>query len=168
MRRYLISAALIALMSACAQAEARPEPVSEPTATVQVPAKPTDSGAGKSGGAAIIYGRSGGIAGISEMWMIFPDGRVVSADGKVFAVPAVEVSALLAEIEDLGFFEISNPSGLPGTCADCFVHQITVNNGERLNSITVQGRISDPEDPRLKILEIISELLSSLPEEAGY
>ena len=160
MRRYLISALLMTVITACGQAEARPESKSEPTATVQVPDKPTDSGASKSGGAVIIYERSGGFAGISEMWTIFPDGRVVSADGEEFTVPADEVAALLAAIEALGFFDMNNPSGLPSTCADCFVHQITVNSGERMNSITIQGRISDPEDPRAKILEEINNFLA--------
>jgi hypothetical protein len=93
---------------------------------------------------------------------------VVSGDGEEFIVPAEEVAALLAEIEASGIFEMTGPSGLPGTCADCFVHQITVDDGERPISITIQGRITDPEDPRLKVLESISELLSSLPDEAGY
>jgi len=160
MRRYLISALLMTVITACGQAEARPESKSEPTATVQVPDKPTDSGASKSGGAVIIYERSGGFAGISEMWSIYADGRVVSGDGEEFTVPADEVAALQAEIEASGIFEMIGTSGLPSACADCFVHQITVSDGEKPNSITIQGGISNPEDPRAKILEEINNLLA--------
>lgn len=162
MRRYLISALLMTVISACGQAEARPESESEPTATVQVPAKPTVLGTDKTGGAAIIYQRSGGIAGIAEMWTIYSDGRIVSGDGQESSVTPEEVSALLTEIEALGFFDLRESGGLLSTCRDCFIHQITVSSSERFNSIRVEAGGSEPEDQRLEIVEKIYEFVSGL------
>lgn len=163
MMRLATLALWVALTAACGQQAAEPTHEADPRSTDQTPTPPTATPGDKAAGAAIIYQRSGGIAGLVEEWRIYPDGRVVSAEGKEHEVPPQEVSALLVEIEALGFFEMRDPGGLSATCADCFSHEITVSSGGKLNRITVAGGNYDPQDPRWQIVQKISDFVSALP-----
>lgn len=165
MRKYLLSGFLIVVISACAQAEAKHDLEVKPTATNELAASSTISSADKTGGAVIIYQRSGGLAGIAEEWRIYPSGLVVSGDGQENKVDPGEISALLSEIEALGFFEMRDSDRLSSSCRDCFVHQIIVSSGESINSIRVEGGVSDSEDQRLEIVKKINEFVSGLSNE---
>ena len=163
MMRLATLALLVVLAAACGQQGAKPTREAEPGSTDQTPRPPTATPGDRAAGAAIIYQRSGGIAGLVEEWRIYFDGRVVSAQGIEHQVPAEEVSALLAEIEALGFFEMRDSGGLSSICADCFSHEITVSNGGKLNRLTVAGGNYDPQDPRWQIVQVIGDFLSALP-----
>ena len=162
MRGILLSALVIVLTSACGQAKLEPGLGPKPVAIMNLPTTPTISSARKLGGAVVIYKRSGGLAGISEQWTIFPDGRIVSLDDREFTASAAMVSTLVAKIKALGFFELESASSLPSSCADCFNHQITVDTGGKPTSITVEGSVADPQDPKMMVLEAINKFLISV------
>jgi len=99
-------------------------------------------------GAVIAFQRSGGFAGVSEQWIFFADGRITNDKGDQKTVEADQVTALLDELEAVGFFEMKIPSdgGKLSTCKDCFTYQITATNGEKLNTVTIiEGATGVPE-----------------------
>jgi hypothetical protein len=116
----------------------------------------------KTGEAVIIYQRSGGFAGISESWAFYPDGRVISNDGSEFRLSAEQISLLLTEIEDLGFFEMSGSSSLFSDCRDCFNHQVSVRSGDRVNKINITDGATDSADKIWEVVKLISDTLNDL------
>lgn len=165
MRGVFVTAIVATLIAACTQAAAQLVPDVEPTLVNEITEPAMAEGHEKLGGAVILYQRSGGFAGISEQWTIYPDGRIVSGDGQERKVSAEEVSALLIEIGALGFFDLRDSGGLPNTCADCFSHQITASSDGGLNQITVAGAGYDPQDPRWQVVQKISDFISGLSSE---
>ena len=118
----------------------------------------------RSGGAVITFDRSGGIAGISEHWTIYLDGRVIGPAEEEARVPVDEVSQLLAEIEAAGFFEWPPLPRSLGSCADCFTYSITVAYQGKTNRITlVDGETGAPEEA-WTVLERILGILNSVSE----
>jgi hypothetical protein len=118
----------------------------------------------RSSGAVISFDRSGGIAGISEQWTIYIDGRVIGPAEEEARIPADEVSQLLAEIEAAGFFEWPPRPRSFQTCADCFTYSITVEYQGKANQITlVDGESGAPEEA-WTILERILGVLASVSE----
>jgi hypothetical protein len=119
---------------------------------------------GRSSGAVITFTRTGGIAGISEMWSIYADGRVLGAAGEQGSIPVSEVGQLLAEIEAAGFFDWpARPRSLE-SCADCFTYSLTVEYQGKTNRITlVDGESGAPEEA-WAILERILGILESVSD----
>lgn len=116
----------------------------------------------RSSGAAITFERSGGIAGLSEHWTIYLDGRVMGPAEEEATIPAEAVSQLLAEIEDAGFFEWPPLPRSLESCADCFTYSITVEYQGKTNRIAlVDGQSDAPEEART-ILERILGILDSV------
>ena len=154
------------LGSGCASAT-QTEPTPEAERTLEAPT-PQDLSAtpaataiarGQAGGAVITFARTGGIAGISELWSIYPDGRVLGVAGEEGRIPADEVSQLLAEIEAAGFFEWAPRPRSLQSCADCFTYSITVEFQGKINRVTlVDGESGAPEEA-WAILERILEIL---------
>ena len=75
-------------------------------------------------GVVIEFHRSGGFAGLDETWQVYTDGRITKSQAKnpeaisEYQVKAEQVQALLAEIDELGFFRMQ-ASGSPGiVCCD--------------------------------------------------
>ncbi|HSF82014.1 MAG TPA: hypothetical protein VLA49_12310 [Anaerolineales bacterium] len=85
-------------------------------------------------GAVLEFRRSGGFAGLNEVWTLYADGRLTRAESdqpgaatQEWQVEAEQVAVLLEVIDGLGFFSL--PSGdlsqAPG--ADRFSYSLTVN-----------------------------------------
>ena len=118
----------------------------------------------RSSGAVISFDRSGGIAGISEQWTIYIDGRVIGPAEEEARIPADEVSQLLAEIEAAGFFEWPPRPRSFQTCADCFTYSITVETQGKTNRITIVDGESGAPEEAWTILERILGVLASVSE----
>ena len=118
----------------------------------------------RSSGAVITFERSGGIAGISEHWTIYLDGRVIGPAEEEARVSADDVSQLLAEIEAAGFFEWPPRPRSLESCADCFTYSITVEYQGKANRISlVDGESGAPEEA-WTILERILGILASVSD----
>ena len=82
------------------------------------------------GGAAIAYERNGGSACVDELYAIYPDGRIVADNGtqtvEKKASPA-DVEALLASINDLGWFTDNMYTTTHVPCGQCFSYFTTVS-----------------------------------------
>ena len=153
------------LMIGCATAPGIAPTLQAPTDQDQPPApEATPTPDSRSSGAAITLDRSGGIAGISEHWTIYLDGRVIGPAGEEARVPAGELNQLLADIDAAGFFEWpSRPRSLQ-SCADCFSYSLTVEYEGKANRIMlVDGEIGAPEEA-WTILERILGVLESVSE----
>ncbi len=99
--------------------------------------------------------KSGGIAGIHNTWTIYADGRAFSGSQALTSIPAGQVTSTLAEIQNLGFFEMQDDY-LPGsTCADCFQYRITIHAGGVSKTVTALD--GDAHTPA-KLLQIIDDI----------
>ena len=92
--------------------------------------------------AVIVYKRSGGIAGLDEMWTIFPDGNVTfaaHAQGEgpemMYQVDAAEVTDLLDNLETLGFFTLTGNYKPLDTCCDRITYEIEARSGDLINHV---------------------------------
>jgi hypothetical protein len=133
-----------------------------PTFEAPTPAPAATPTAGRrASGAAITFARSGGIAGISEQWTIYADGRIAGPAGQTAQVSEAEVSQLLAEIEAAGFFDWSTPARLPSGCADCFSYSLVVTFEGRTNQIRLVDGQQDAPDGAWTVLEGVLDLLES-------
>jgi hypothetical protein len=114
--------------------------------------------ADKADGAVIIYERSGGVAGETDRWAVYPDGRIVSSDSQDQQVTEQEVSELLDEIEALGFFEMQGSYGPLDACCDRFIYRITVLRGDEMKTVhAVEGESGTPQE-FWRIAELIKTL----------
>jgi hypothetical protein len=117
----------------------------------------------------IVYTRSGGLAGAQETYEIHTDGRIVHTDdGNVneLQVTAEQVEALLAELDDLGFFEAatSKPSGPSNLGADRTTSTLTVHRGEKPLSMTMVDGAPDQPPELIEAVRAVSDLIASASE----
>jgi len=163
-RRLLIIGSLVilaGLAGACGPAPAPPEQQAEASATI-APTATLVEGTKEAAEASLVYERSGGFAGITERWMIYPDGRVITGEGIEYAAEPEKAKALQSEIEQSGFFEWQQARGLPGACRDCFVHSITLAAEGRLKTISAVDGSNDAPEEFWELVDAIRRFLSEV------
>jgi hypothetical protein len=152
MIKYCFSFLLVAiLLTACATLPAEAPPVGE-TPSPQPSSAPPKSELPTE--AVIVYSRNGGIAGLDEVWTIYPDGSVSHAvhpqgEGpeKQYQVPADEAANLLAQLQALGFFELTGSYMPLDTCCDRITYGIEARSGEQTNRVvTLDGAPQTPPE----------------------
>jgi hypothetical protein len=116
------------------------------------------------GEAIVIYRRSGGFAGVSEQWTIYPDGRITASDGRTGQVTVQQVEQLLSDIEALGFFELDSRYMPANTCCDRFTYEITARRGDRMHTVTTMD--GTPNTPA-ELQQVITEISRLLAESQG-
>jgi hypothetical protein len=96
-------------------------------------------------GAVIVFRRDGGIAGVSEEWTIFPDGRIEDGQGNTFEIEPEAVTTMLTAIEASGFMELDNSQPLQNICCDRFVYTLAVRLDDNVHTMqTVDGAENVP------------------------
>jgi hypothetical protein len=162
MKRYLlILLSITMLLSACAPAAV--QTTTEPAAAEDdKTATQASASEAELDGAAIVFHRTGGVAGVDEEWKIYPDGRVVASEGEQRAIEADQVATLLQAIEALGFFEMKDSYGQLSQCNDCFTYKLTVSSGGKVKSVTTIDNASDAPPELGQVLEQINTLLTGL------
>jgi hypothetical protein len=108
----------------------------------------------------ITFQRSGGLAGTTETWTIFPDGRVISSQGTFQVSPEI-VSKLLTDLTSLGINDMKDSYGGLSNCKDCFTYTITINSNNNTKTITTTDGATDAPAELGKILSLISDLVNS-------
>jgi hypothetical protein len=163
----------IMILAACgpmpsAQLSPLPTPASIPSgATEAIPtATPSKAQAMPQPGEPVItLIRSGGLAGKMIQWDIYPDGRIVASTGQEITVPAAEVTQVLSDIVKLGFYELADPGGKTGKCADCFVYELRAQTDGKDRTLTFTPQASGTPTQLLQILEKLNGLLQALPKQ---
>ncbi len=159
-RALVLFGVIVFLLAACGGSKAAPTarpPCAEiPAATFQ---KNADDGI--AAGAVIVYERSGGNDCVDDVWSIFPDGRIAGVSGSKQAsasVTADEVSAMLRDIEALGFFKLVSTKHT--ACRECFTYHITVKGSDRVLTVAaVDGGTDTPTD----FWQIYARIKKNLP-----
>ena len=123
--RYLLVLPIIfgIILSACAPSKTN----STPSAPTQPPVASATNGSVKltpslPGGAVILYHRSGGIAGLDEIYTIYSDGRITIGNEKEWQVSPQAVQRLLEQIEQAGFFQAEQTGPVRVPCCDRFTY----------------------------------------------
>lgn len=112
-------------------------------------------------GAVIIYQRSGGIAGMSERWVVYPDGRVLQPDGQIRHVPPEQVSTLLRKIESLGFFDMNDEYLPQNPCCDRFTHTLTVRRDNQRKHVTTLDATPGTPAALWEAIDAVTQLAGS-------
>jgi len=110
-------------------------------------------------GAAILYQRSGGLAGISEEWVIYPNGRIVSQQKKEWQVAEAKVKELLTKLETLGFFELKGKFVPIDQCCDRFLYTLFAQSNAKSNTITVLEGVLDVPQSVWDALAAVSQFI---------
>ncbi|MBS1253324.1 MAG: hypothetical protein MAG451_02373 [Anaerolineales bacterium] len=162
--RHIILLTVLTLATACAAPAAPPgqKAVSTPT-RANTRQEADDSSPSKlakaMGEAAIVYERSGGLAGVSEQWTVYLDGRIVAGDSRVWRIAPEKVEQLLADIQTLGFFEMRGQYMSRDTCCDRFTYRIAVRSGDKANTVTTIDTAPDAPAALWETLDAIQGLI---------
>jgi hypothetical protein len=115
------------------------------------------------GGAVVVFRREGGIAGLSEQWTIFPDGRVQDADGNQYEIEPAAVTAMLAAIESAGFMELDNSGPPADLCCDRFVYTLAVRLGDRVHTMQTVDGAEDVPEGLIATIDAVQSVVERLP-----
>jgi hypothetical protein len=102
----------------------------------------------------IVYQRTGGIAGTSDKWTIYPTGRIVAGDGTEWQVPAEQVAPLFKLVESPAFTSLNATYPVVNACADCYTYTVTVYGPGEPQSVT----FVDGADIPVILQQVMSEL----------
>lgn len=108
---------------------------------------------------AVIFKRSGGLAGLDETWTIFTDGRVETNSTIQPELSAEEVTQLLNSLETVGFFELGERYLPADTCCDRFFYEITAVQGSDYHTVTTLEATPDMPEALQQTLRLLQTTL---------
>jgi simple sugar transport system permease protein len=101
-------------------------------------------------GAVIVYERNGGVKCIDELYVIYPDGRVIGDNGEQkvdMQVTAEAVDKLLASIDGMGWFTDDMYSTSHHPCGACYTYYTTISyKGQQKTVQAVDGGTDAPSN----------------------
>ena len=107
----------------------------------------------------ITYQRQGGVAGITQEWVIYPDGKIIGPGGQEMKVPPQEVIALLAKAAEIESSSLKESYVPDNNCCDQFIYTIIVKVGDQETKVRTSDGAEQPEQ-LTSFLTGIEELLS--------
>ncbi len=169
MKRVLFLILVAALLSACAQNTALEPaagsiPTQQATQTVAPKVANAEQSADSSGGAVIVFERSGGFAGKTVQWSLYPDGKVVSGQNTVQTLDQAKVTALVADLKTLGFFDLKDSYGTFSQCKDCYTYTISVKQDGTIKTVSVVEGAKDAPSNLPQIMQKINSTVT-LPDK---
>lgn len=108
----------------------------------------------------IILERSGGLAGGSEKWTVYADGRVVSGKNVETRVKPSDLTNLLTKIQDTGFLDSPEQTKVMTKCNDCYVYTMTINYLGKSKSVTIVEGDSNTPAQLTQLLGDVNQLIS--------
>jgi hypothetical protein len=109
----------------------------------------------------IVYGRSGGFAGLQQEWTIHADGRIDLPDGSRKQVDAARVQSLFDTIQTANL-QTLNESYLPeNDCCDLFTYTLTVQTGSNTQTITTMDGASNMPEELTAVFQTIDQLIQT-------
>jgi len=107
----------------------------------------------------ITYQRQGGVAGITQEWVIYPDGQIIGPGGQEMKVPPQEVIALLAKAAEIEPSSLKESYVPDNACCDQFIYTIIVKVGDQETLVRTSDGAEQPEQ-LTSLLTGIEDLLS--------
>ena len=108
---------------------------------------------------AVIFKRSGGIAGVNETWVVFTDGAVETNSTTQPELSAAAVEQLLRSLESSGYFELENSYLPEDTCCDRFLYEITAVQNSTYHTVTTLEATPDMPEALQQSLRLIQTAL---------
>lgn len=108
---------------------------------------------------AVIFKRTGGIAGLNEQWTIFTDGTVETNSASQPELSAEDVEQLLNSLQSSGFFELEGSYLPEDTCCDRFSYEITAVQGTTYHKVNTLEATPDMPEALQQALRLIQTLL---------
>jgi hypothetical protein len=151
--RFLVLCFLTACLAACQPLLARTTSTTQDTDTSQPKGSQIPW--------TLTYTRSGGFAGISKSVKIDSGGSVLDSQGQEISAPADDVSALVAEINQLDFSSFEDDYSKSSECRDCFTFTLTFEQGGMTKTITMV------EDGTTQLPKELQSILQNLTKIAA-
>ena len=111
--------------------------------------------------AVVIYGRSGGFAGLQQEWTIHPDGRVILPNGSEKQADPAQAQAVFEAIQSANFRSLDAAYLPEQTCCDLFTYTITVQTGSDSQTITTMDGANEPES-LTAVFQAIDDLIQTI------
>ncbi|WP_420643769.1 hypothetical protein [Candidatus Leptofilum sp.] len=108
---------------------------------------------------AVVFKRSGGIAGVEEEWTIFTDGRIQTNTTIQPRLSTENVSQLLASLDSTGFFSLSEAYLPEDSCCDRFLYEITAVKETTFYTVTTLEDTPDMPESLQQTLRLIQNTL---------
>lgn len=108
---------------------------------------------------AVIFMRSGGLAGVEEKWVIFTDGRVETNSSIAPQLSSGEVNQLLNNLNNTGFFSLVDRYLPEDTCCDRFLYEITALQGTTYHTVTTLESTPDMPEALQQSLNLVQKAL---------
>jgi ribose/xylose/arabinose/galactoside ABC-type transport system permease subunit len=118
----------------------------------------------QAGGTAIVFQKFGGPGCVDQLFGIYPDGRVVGSDGtqqlEAQVTPEV-VTALVANLDGLGWFTDDMYTTWHHPCGECFTYSISITSGDQAKTV---GAVDGGADAPAKYWLATSRIVAILPK----
>jgi hypothetical protein len=109
----------------------------------------------------LVYTRSGGFAGVNETWEIFSDGRVLSDKGDLKMISPAAAQALLEQMRAVDLAKLSQKSPTSEVCADCFMVELTLNDGGKQIHISIIPESTNADPIAVKLVGTVQKTINS-------
>ena len=113
-------------------------------------------------GLLIQYHLSGGIAGLSETWLIYADGRVEhsgSGSGQARQLSPDQITTLVAEMRSTNFASWKESYVPLNQCCDRFLHVITLTLDGQTKTVRTLDAAPDEPPALTRLLSVINAIL---------
>lgn len=108
---------------------------------------------------AVIFKRSGGIAGLNEAWTIYTDGRIETNSTIQPELSAKTVEQLLSSLDSIGFFDLEDSYLPDDTCCDRYFYQITAVQSSTFHTVNTLESTPDMPEALQQSLRLIQTAL---------
>ncbi len=117
-------------------------------------------------GVVIVFERSGGLAGIHEVWRFYEDGRVIKTEPrrsvtKETQLPRGAVQEAVERVIKAGFLDLTNEYMPANRCCDRFTYRLTIVYKGSVKTVTTMDGAEQP--PALaRALEVVNALIDQI------
>jgi hypothetical protein len=108
----------------------------------------------------LVYTRSGGIAGRTNTWTIYADGRIQADNGLKYQTSSQETTTLFDQLPLTDFIEQSKATPEP-VCPDCTTATLQYHEGDKTYELTLVLEKTDSTNPVRAWVEKIEKLLAN-------
>ena len=110
----------------------------------------------------IIYGRSGGFAGLQQEWTIHANGQIVLPDGSQKEIDVAQAQVLFDTVKTANFQSLNEAYMPKDICCDLFTYTVTVQTGNETQTITTMDEAPNVPAELTAVLQTINELIQTV------